>query len=49
MQQLDFVRKDYSILQGTRVKFKTIQYSAIGIALVFCIKEIFLRAEHGRR
>jgi len=25
------------------------QYSAIGIAPVFCIKKVFLRAEHGRR
>jgi len=28
--------------EGIKVKIKTVQHSAIGIALVFCIKEVFL-------
>jgi len=34
--------KDYfTIEEETKVKIKNIQYSAIGIALIFCIEEVF--------
>jgi len=52
MPKLDLVWKDYftiiEVEKGTRVKIKSIriQYSAIGIALVFFVA-IFLRADHG--
>jgi len=48
---LDSDWKDYLIIEGTKVKIKNMQYSAIGIALVFffVLKKYFLRAEHGRR
>jgi len=38
---LDSDLKVYLIIEeGTKVKIKNIQYSAIGIAIVFCIKEV---------
>jgi len=44
---LDSDLTDYFTIEegGTKVKIKTRQFSAIGIALIFCIKEAFLRAE----
>jgi len=47
MSKLDFDLKGYFTIEeeGAKVKIKNIQYSAIRIALVFYIKEVFLPPE----
>jgi len=39
----------FTIQEGTKVKIKNIQYSAIGLHRLFVLKKrYFLHAEHGR-
>jgi len=38
MPKLDFDLKDFTTEEGTNVKIKNIQHSAIGIVVVSCIK-----------
>jgi len=41
MLKLDSDLKVFTVEEGTKVKFKNIQHSAICIALLYCIIEIF--------